>query len=197
MSESKQHVLSRVRPPRVQITYDVETLGSIQKKELPFIVGILADLSGKPEAPLPKLKERKFVEIDRDNFDDVMEAIEPRLAFRVPNKLQPGSDQMINVLLKFKKMTDFNPDEIVKQIGPLKELFDARNRLNDLLAKLDGNDDLEGILTEVLANTSDQAKLREELKASAAATPADGAGTPAAPTGDAAAAPAAPETPTA
>jgi type VI secretion system protein ImpB len=165
MSESKQHVLSRVRPPRVQITYDVETLGSIQKKELPFIVGILADLSGKPETPLPKLKERKFVEIDRDNFDDVLEAIGPRVAFRVPNKLQPDSNDMINVALKFRKMEDFSPDQIVNQIAPLKKLFEARRRLNDLLAKLDGNDDLDGILSEVLASTSEQTKLRAELKA--------------------------------
>jgi type VI secretion system protein ImpB len=175
MSESKQHVLSRVRPPRVQITYDVETLGSIQKKELPFIVGILADLSGKPETPLPKLKERKFVEIDRDNFDDVLEAIGPRVAFRVANKLQPGSDQMLNVALKFRKMEDFDPDQIVTQIAPLKKLFDARRRLNDLLAKLDGNDDLDGILSEVLASTTEQAKLRAELVAIEAPAAANGA----------------------
>jgi type VI secretion system protein ImpB len=176
MSESKQHVLSRVRPPRVHITYDVETLGSIQKKELPFIVGILADLSGKPETPLPKLKERKFVEIDRDNFDDVLEAIGPRVAFRVANKLQPNSDQKLNVALKFRKMEDFSPDQIVNQIAPLKKLFDARRRLNDLLAKLDGNDDLDGILSEVLANTGEQTKLRAELKAIAESSPSEGAG---------------------
>lgn len=172
MSESKQQVLSRVRPPRVQITYDVETLGSIQKKELPFIVGILADLSGKPENPLPRLKERKFVEIDRDNFDDVMSAIAPRLAFQVANKLQPDSNEMINVLLSLKKMGDFSPDQIVQQIPALKKLFDARSRLNDLLAKLDGNDDLDGLLGQVLADTAEQAKLREDLKASSAANPA-------------------------
>ena len=165
MSESKQHVLSRVRPPRVQITYDVETLGSIQKKELPFIVGILADLSGKPETPMPKLKDRKFVEIDRDNFDDVLEAIEPRAAFRVANRLQPGSDQMLNVALTFRKMEDFSPDQIVNQIEPLKKLFDARKRLNDLLAKLDGNDDLDGLLSEILADASEQAQLKADLKA--------------------------------
>jgi type VI secretion system protein ImpB len=170
MSESKQQVLSRVRPPRVQITYDVETQGSIQKKELPFIVGILADLSGKPESPLPKLKERKFVEIDRDNFDDVMSAIGPRLAFRVPNKLQADSNEMISVLLSLKRMADFSPDRIVQQIPALKKLFDARRRLSDLLAKLDGNDDLDGILGQVLADTAEQTKLREELKAT---SPAD------------------------
>jgi type VI secretion system protein ImpB len=165
MNESTQHVLTRVRPPRVKITYDVEVGNAIQKKELPFIVGILADLSGKPEQPLPKLKERKFVEIDRDNFDDVLEAIGPRLAFRVENKLQPGSGDMFNILLKFEKMEDFSPVSVVKQIAPLKELYEARNRLRDLLAKLDGNDDLDAVLTGIVADTAQQAKLREELKA--------------------------------
>jgi type VI secretion system protein ImpB len=187
MSESKQHVLSRVRPPRVQITYDVETLGSIQKKELPFIVGILADLSGKPETPLPRLKDRKFVEIDRDNFDDVLDAIGPRVAFRVPNRLQPDSDQMINVALTFRKMEDFGPDQIVSQVAPLKKLFEARKRLNDLLAKLDGNDDLDGILGEILTNTTEQARLRADLKAVTDAG--------AAPNSPSAAPPPAPETP--
>ena len=186
MSESKQQVLSRVRPPRVQITYDVETLGAIQKKELPFIVGILADLSGKPETPLPKLKERKFVEIDRDNFDDVMGAIAPRLAFRTPNKLQADSNEMINVLLSLKRMEDFSPDRIVQQIPALKKLFDARRRLSDLLAKLDGNDDLDGILGQVLADTAEQTKLREELKAASAAEealPTEGGASPEPPAG--------------
>jgi type VI secretion system protein ImpB len=180
MSESTQHVLTRVRPPRVKITYDVEIGNAIQKKELPFIVGILADLSGKPEEPLPKLKERKFVEIDRDNFNAVLEKIGPRLAFRVPNRLQPGSEQMFNVLLKFAAMDDFGPVNVVQQIPPLKELYDARNRLRDLLAKLDGNDELDGILTQILDDSGQQEKLREELKAlthaeAGAAEAADGA----------------------
>jgi type VI secretion system protein ImpB len=177
----------------VQITYDVDTLGAIQKKELPFIVGILADLSGKPDpdVPQPKLKERKFVEIDRDNFDAVLEAIGPRMAFRVPNRLDPDAQGSFNVLLNFKTMEDFNPEKIVKQIAPLNELFVARNRLNDLLAKLDGNDDLDALLKDILANTAEQAKLREELKAADPASPAaptDGGGA-------AAPAAAAPETP--
>lgn len=172
MSESTQHVLSRVRPPRVQITYDVEIGNAIQKKELPFIVGILADLSGKPETPLPKLKERKFVEIDRDNFDAVLEAIGPRLAFRVENKLQPGSDQMLNVALTFKSMADFEPVNVVQQVGPLKELFAARNRLRDLLAKLDGNDELDAILSGIVADVAEQTKLRDELKAALPPPPA-------------------------
>jgi type VI secretion system protein ImpB len=164
MSESTQHVLNRVRPPRVRITYDVEIGGAIESKELPFIVGILADLSGQPDKPLPRLKDRKFVEIDRDNFDDVLGAIGPRLAVRVPNKLQPGSGQMMNVELNFASMEDFEPVSVVKQMAPLRELYEARNRLRDLLAKLDGNDDLDAILTGLLSDAAQQAKLREELK---------------------------------
>jgi type VI secretion system protein ImpB len=198
MPESIQHVLSRVRPPRVQITYDVQVGDAFQKKELPFIVGVMADLSGKPEAPPPKLKERKFVEIDRDNFDAVLGSIHPRLAFRVPDRLRPGSDQMLNVALTFNEMADFNPVNVVQQIAPLKELYQARNRLRDLLAKLDGNDELDSILTEIVTDSSTQAKLRDELQAAtqapAAAAPATGA--PAAQSAaPAAAAPASPPAP--
>jgi type VI secretion system protein ImpB len=169
MSGSLQHKLSRVRPPRVQITYDVETLGSIQKKELPFIVGILADLSGKPDpesaTPLPKLKERKFVEIDRDNFDAVLESIGPRVAFQVPNRLQADATNNLNVVLNFKKMEDFSPENLVQQIKPLRELFEARRQLNDLLAKLDGNDNLDALLREVLAGPPKQAAIANEAQA--------------------------------
>jgi len=188
MPESTQHVLSRVRPPRVQITYDVEIGGAIEKKQLPYIVGILADLSGHPSEPLPKVKDRKFVEIDRDNFDDVLAAAAPRLAFRVPNKLKPDADEMLNVELKFKSMDDFGPVAVVQQIEPLRKLFEARNRLRDLLTKLDGNDELDAILREVVASTEEQAKLRSELGATEAS--GDGAAPAAAP-----AAPPAPEAP--
>ena len=182
MAESTQHVLSRVRPPRVQITYDVEIGGAIEKKQLPFIVGILADLSGQPSEPLPKVKDRKFVEIDRDNFDDVLAAAAPRLAIRVSNRLKPDANEMLNVELNFKSMDDFGPVAVVQQIEPLRKLFEARNRLRDLLTKLDGNDELNAILREVVASTEEQAKLRNEL--GAAETNGGGAasgGTPAAP----------------
>jgi type VI secretion system protein ImpB len=191
MAESTQQVLSRVRPPRVQITYDVEIGDAIEKKQLPFIVGILADLSGQPSEPLPAVKERKFVEIDRDNFDDVLAAAAPRLAIRVPNKLKPDANEMLNVELKFKSMDDFGPVEVVKQIEPLRKLFEARNRLRDLLTKLDGNDELDAILREVVASTEEQTKLRGELAgtattgdvaaAAAAAPPAPNAPAPGAP----------------
>jgi len=186
MAESTQQVLSRVRRPRVQITYDVEIGGAIEKKQLPFIVGIIADLSGQPSEPLPKVKDRKFVEIDRDNFDGVLEAAAPRLALRVPNKLKPDANEMLNVELKFKSMDDFGPVAVVQQIEPLRKLFEARNRLRDLLTKLDGNDELDAILCEVVASTEEQAKLRSELGAAEAS--GDGAApaaAPSAPTPDA------------
>jgi len=170
MSESTQKKLGRVRPPRVQITYDVETGGAIEMKELPFLVGIMADLSGKrdPEAPLPKLKERKFVEIDRDNFNDVLASTKPRLAFQVDNTLQ-GDGSKLNVLLNFSEIDDFEPVTVLKQVPALAKLFEARQRLNDLLTKLDGNDDLDSLLSDVVGSTEKQ----EELKA-LLAKPAEG-----------------------
>lgn len=159
MPESTQHKLDRIRPPRVQITYDVDIGGAIQMKELPFIVGIMSDLSGKPEEPLPKLKERKFVEIDRDNFNDVLAAIGPRLAFQVDNKLT-NDDSKLNVELKFNHMDNFNPVDLVKQVEPLRKLFEARQKLSDLLGKLDGNDDLDKLLQDIVENT----KGLEEIK---------------------------------
>jgi type VI secretion system protein ImpB len=167
MPESTQKKLSRVRPPRVQITYDVEIGDAIQMKELPFVVGILADLSGKPVEALPKLKERKFVEIDRDNFSDVMASCAPRLALRVDNKLAED-DTKLNVELNFRNIDDFNPADVVKQVEPLRKLFDARQRLMDLLAKLDGNDKLDALLQEIVENPDNQ----KALKAATAPAPA-------------------------
>lgn len=162
MPESTQKKLSRIRPPRVQITYDVEIGDAIQMKELPFVAGILADLSGKPAEPLPKLKDRKFVEIDRDNFNDVLASCAPRLALRVDNKLA-NDDTKLNVELHFKSMDDFNPAEVVKQIEPLRKLFEARQRLMDLLAKLDGNDQLDALLQEVVENPENQKALKASV----------------------------------
>ncbi|MEA2343235.1 MAG: type secretion system protein ImpB [Thermoanaerobaculia bacterium] len=162
MSESTQKKLTRIRPPRVQISYDVETGGAIEKKELPLVVGIMSDLAGKQEKPLAPMKTRKFVEIDRDNFDAVMKSIAPRLAFQVDNKLKDDNTKM-NVELRFSKFEHLNPEEIVKQIEPLKKLFDARQRLNDLLAKLDGNDDLDVLLQDIAKNTDSQQKIKEAV----------------------------------
>jgi len=165
MAESIQHKLDRVRPPRVQITYDVETGGAIQKRELPLIVGILADLAGKPaESPEP-LKNRGFVEIDRDNFNDVMQSITPRLAFQTENAIAKDGSKL-NVELHFQHIDDFEPVNVIKQVSPLKKLFEARQRLTDLLTKLDGNDELDKLLQEIVQNT-------EGLNELKAAAPAD------------------------
>lgn len=161
MAESTQHKLDRVRPPRVQITYDVEVGDATQKKELPFIVGVLADLAGQPAAALPKVKDRKFVEIDRDNFNDVLASIGPRAAFRVDNKLASDGSK-INVELKFSHIDDFNPTNVVKQIEPLRKLLEARQRLTDLLGKLDGNDKLDELLQEVVSNSDGLKELKDQ-----------------------------------
>lgn len=150
--ESVQKRLQKVRPPRVQLTYDVEKGDAIEQKELPFVVGVVADLSGQSEVPLPKLRDRKFVNIDRDNFDDVMSAVEPRAAFQVPNKLTEEGGKFA-VDLKFRSLDDFNPEAVVEQIEPLRKLLEARSKLADLRNKLAGNDKLEDLLSEVLTNT--------------------------------------------
>lgn len=152
MPESIQHKLDRVRPPRVHITYDVEIGDAIEMKEIPFVVGVLADLSGKPEKPLPKMKDRKFIEIDRDNFDKVLEGMKPRLAFRVDNKLTDDDSQMA-VELKFKSLDDFHPERVADQVEPLRKLVETRQRLSDLLSKMDGNDKLEELLQDVMSST--------------------------------------------
>src|SRR5262245_21915012 len=138
MPESLQHKLDRVRPPRVQITYDVEVGGAFQKKELPFVVGIMADLCGRPAAAPPPLKERKFVEIDRDNFNEVLASISPRLQLSVDNKLSKEGGTTA-VELTFKQMDDFGPLAVIQRVESLKKLYEIRQRLSDMLTKLDGN----------------------------------------------------------
>jgi type VI secretion system protein ImpB len=161
MAESLQHTLDRVRSPRVQITYDVEIGDAIEMKEIPFVVGVLADLSGKPDEPLPKVKDRKFVEIDRDNFNQVLAGMKPRLAYRVDNKLTDDDSKMA-VELRFKSLDDFHPERVAEQVTPVRKLVEARKRLSDLLAKLDGNDKLDELLQDVLANTDSIEKLGQE-----------------------------------
>ena len=160
--ESIQHKLDRVRPPRVHITYDVEVGGAIENKELPFVLGVLGDFSGQPEEPLPRVKDRKLIEIDRDNFDQVLAAMKPRLAYRVDNKLTNDGSKM-SVDLRFKSIDDFHPDSVVQQVEPLRKLVSARQRLSDLLSKMDGNDKLESILNEIAADTNAQAQLSSSL----------------------------------
>jgi len=160
-SESTQHKLDRIRSPRVHITYDVEIGGAIQLKELPFVVGVLADLSGKPDEPLPRLKDRDFVEIDRDNFNKVLAAMKPRLAFQVDNTLQNDGSKM-NIELRFGDIADFEPEQVVKQIDPLRKLLEARERLANLKNKMDGNDKLEQLLQDVVTNTDALKRLSTE-----------------------------------
>ena len=150
-SESLQQKLERVRAPRVRITYDVEVGDGVEVKEIPFVVGVLSDLSGAPEPPLPKLKDRKFVEIDRDNFNRVMEGIRPRLSFRCNDTMNDQEGGLV-VELNFASLDDFHPERVAKQVAPLRQLIEARGRLSDLLDRLDGNDRLEELLQELLTS---------------------------------------------
>ena len=160
--ESLQHKLDRVRPPRVQITYDVEVGGAIELKELPFVVGVLGDFVGKPEEALPALKNRKFVEIDPDNFNQVMAGMKPRLSFSTDNKLQDDGSKM-GVELKFNSIEDFEPDNVAQQVEPLRKLVEARRKLSDLRSKMDGNDKLETMLNDVISNADKQKELSDAL----------------------------------
>jgi type VI secretion system protein ImpB len=162
-NESVQKKLQKVRPPRVQMTYDVEIGDAIEQKELPFVMGVVGDFSGNSEVEKKKLKDRNFVNIDRDNFDEVMKGIEPRAVYRVKNELSDEGGQF-GVELKFKSMEDFRPEAIVQQVDPLKQLLEARTKLADLRNKLAGNDKLEDILNDVLKNTEKLASLSQETK---------------------------------
>ncbi|HWK67661.1 MAG TPA: type VI secretion system contractile sheath small subunit [Rhizobiaceae bacterium] len=162
MAESVQQKLKRVRAPRVHITYDVETEGAEVRKELPFVVGVMGDFSGKPYEPLKPLRDRKFVQIDRDNFDDVMQRMTPGAQFNVENTLA-GDGSEIGVELKFKSMDDFEPASIVDQVEPLRKLLAVRNKLRDLMSKVDRSEELEGLLEEVLQNTEKLDELSKQL----------------------------------
>jgi len=150
--ESINKKLSRVRKPRVHISYDVEVGGAIEKKELPFVAGVLADLSGQPAEPLPRLKDRKFTQVDRDNFDQVLAASKPRVTARVDNKLANDGSK-IGVELKFDCLDDFTPEAVAQQVEPIRKLVEARQRLNELALKVNSNDKLEELLQEVVQNT--------------------------------------------
>jgi type VI secretion system protein ImpB len=150
--ESVQKRLQKVRPPRVQMTYDVEIGDAIEKKELPFVVGVVGDFSGQSEVEQKKLRDRKFVNVDNDNFDEVLKAVEPRAVFRVANKLtEKGGEFAVD--LKFKSIDDFRPEAVVQQVEPLRKLLEARTKLADLRNKLAGNEKLEDILSDVLSST--------------------------------------------
>jgi len=156
-SDSVQKRLQKIRPPRVQMTYDVEIGDAIENKELPFVMGVVGDFGGNSEVEQKRLKERKFVNIDRDNFDEVLNGVEPRATFRVPNELT-GEGQF-GVDLRFNAMSDFRPESVVQQVEPLRQLLEARHKLADLRNKLAGNDKLEDLLNDVLSNTEKLAEL--------------------------------------
>lgn len=156
--ESTQKKLSRVRPPRVQITYDVEIGDAIETKELPFVLGVMGDYSGNPKTPLPKMKERKFVDIDRDNFDDVLKGVSPRLNLRVDNRLKKDGTQM-GVELEFSRLEDFDPQHVVNKVPPLSELLEIRTRLANLRNKITSNDKLEELLDDIMRDTEKLKKI--------------------------------------
>lgn len=157
--------LEKVRPPRVQLSYDVEVGDAIEQKEIPFVTGVIGDFTGKqdPDNPLPRLKDRKFVNVDLDNFDDVMSGMAPKASYRVKNKLS-GSGGEFGVNLEFNSMDDFRPEAVVQQVEPLRKLLEARTKLADLRNKLAGNEKLEDILGEVLTNTEKLKQLGDESK---------------------------------
>ena len=160
MADSLQKWVGRNRPPRVQITYDVEIGDAIEKKELPFVVGLLADLSGDQEDSQPKLRDRRFVEIDRDNFNEVMAKISPKVGVKIPDVLK--GDGELKIDLEFQKFDDFHPESLVKQVPRLEKLLLARQYLRDLVAKLDGNDELNTVLSEIAASQDEVKKLKAE-----------------------------------
>ena len=159
--QSTQHKLDRVRAPRVQITYDVEVGGAIEIKELPFVMGVMGDFTGMPTEPLAKLKERKFVEVNPDNFDQVLENMKPHLAFAVENKLSEDPEApKLKVDLNFKSLDDFSPEAVARQVGPLRQLLELRDRLSDLRGSMQGNDKLEEMLRESVSDKDKLEKLR-------------------------------------
>ncbi|HUI42920.1 MAG TPA: type VI secretion system contractile sheath small subunit [Terriglobia bacterium] len=163
-SESVHKKLSRVRPPRVHVTYDVEVGDAIETKELPFVMGVLGDFTGQPEQPLPKLKERRFVEVTPDNFDSVLESMNPHLAFAVDNKLSEDSNVgQLKVDLHFKSLEDFEPEQVARQVKPLRELLELRTRLNDLKGTLQTNEKLDDALLDAVSKAEKLEKLKGEV----------------------------------
>lgn len=163
--QSTQHKLDRIRPPRVHVTYDVEVGDAIEMKELPFVMGVLGDFTGQPTEPLPRLRDRKFVEVTPDNFDSVLEGMKPHLAFDVENKLSEDADAAkLKVDLHFKSLEDFEPQNVAKQVKPLRELLDLRTRLSDLRGSLQGNDKLEELLLDAVGDQGKLDKLKKEME---------------------------------
>ncbi len=164
MSGSTQKKVERVRPPRINISYEVETGGAIEMKELPFLMGVMGDFTGHPSEPLEKLKDRKFVEVTPDNFDDVLASMKPHLGFAVENKLSEDADApKLAVDLNFRSLDDFSPDKVAQQVKPLRELLELRTELANLRANLQTNEKLDEVLQETLGDTDKMSKLKSEL----------------------------------
>ncbi|MBX6362565.1 MAG: type VI secretion system contractile sheath small subunit [Gemmatimonadetes bacterium] len=164
MAESVNKKLERVRPPRVHISYDVETGGAIEMRELPFVMGVLGDFTGHPTEPLAKLKDRKFVEVNPDNFDDVLKSMKPHLSFTVDNLLSddPNAGKLA-VDLKFESLDDFSPDRVANQVEPLRKLLELRQQLADLRGSLQGNEKLDEILQATISDADKLNKIKAEL----------------------------------
>ena len=164
MPESVHRKLERVRPPRVHISYDVEIGDAIEMRELPFVMGVLGDFTGQPTEPLARLKDRKFVEVSPDNFDDVLKSMRPHLAFKVDNKLTEDPEAgKIGVDLHFETLDDFSPERVAQQVDPLHKLLELRQKLADLRGSLQGNDKLEEILQQTLQDQQQLARLQTEI----------------------------------
>lgn len=189
MPESSQHKLDRTRKPRVHITYDVEVGDAMEMKELPFVMGVLSDLSGNPSEPLPKLKDRSFVEVDRDNFNDFLRKQKPRVAFKVKDKLSGDPDKQLSVDITFKDMKDFEPEGVIRQIPVLNELLDVRQRLKSLQSRVTSSDEVTDFLKEILSNEDKRNAIADELglggggEEPAAEAPAEGGDAPPKPEG--------------
>jgi type VI secretion system protein ImpB len=164
MADSTQKKLERVRPPRIQISYEVETGGAIEMKELPFLMGVLGDFSGHPAEELPALKNRKFAEVTPDNFDDTLASMKPRLQLAVENKLSDDPNApKLGVELNFRSMDDFSPENVARQVGPLRELLELRTELANLRANLQTNEKLDDVLQSTFGDADKMAKLKAEL----------------------------------
>lgn len=163
--ESIHKKLERVRSPRVHVTYDVEIGGAIEMKEIPFVAGVMADLSGMPAETLPRIKDRRFVEIGPDNFDKVLESMKPRVAFSVENELSDDPDAgNLGVDLTFKSIEDFEPEQVARNVKPLADLLELRTRLSDLVGNLQGNEKLENLLNDLMADPKKLNQIKKELK---------------------------------
>ena len=171
-SESSTKFIERNRAPRVHIEYELDVNGAQKKVELPFIMGVMADLSGKPTEPLPAVKDRKFLEIDMDNFNDRMKAIKPRVAFSVPNVLSEEAGSNLAVDISFESMEDFSPEVIARKVEPLRKLLDARTELTNLLSYMDGKTQAEDLIAKLISDEAFRKSITAAPKPQDEAAPA-------------------------